>query len=117
MHPLIERLQQEGCNVEGALDTCMGMEDFYIKMLRMLASDGQMERLRAAVAAQDAREIFEASHALKGIYANLGLTPLLALDTPLVEKTRSGSLDGVNAMFRALQQRHNGFVQIIRCFE
>ena len=38
------------------------------------------------------KECFAASHTLKGVLGNLGLTKLVELNTPIVETARGGSM-------------------------
>jgi len=114
MNQLIESLRQEGCDVDSALAICMDREDFYVRMLKMLADDKQMERLRLAVENRDSREIFEASHALKGMFANLGLTPLIQRNTPLVEESRRGGVEDAEANYQKLKEEYDRIVFLIR---
>jgi len=114
MDQLIKRLRQEGCDVNSALTICMDMEDFYVKMLKMLAGDKQMERLCLAVKNRDPREVFEASHALKGMFANLGLTPLTEQNTLLVEESRHGGLADVDKNYAALREKYDYFMDLVR---
>ena len=58
--------------------------DFYLKLVRMIADDTHLEQMAQAVAAHDLTVAFENAHALKGVLANLALTPVL---TPVQELT------------------------------
>ena len=51
---------------------------------------GLMERLRAAGETMDAAEIFEASHAMKGVCGNLGFDTLAEEAAALAEEFRAG---------------------------
>jgi len=80
----IEKLKEYGANVEEGLQRCMGNEDFYIKMVNMMLADNSIDKLKEAIAENDLDTAFEAAHALKGVAANLSLTPL---SDPAVEIT------------------------------
>ena len=80
----IEKLKEYGANVEEGLQRCMGNEDFYIKMVNMMLADNSIDKLKEAIAENDLDTAFEAAHALKGVAANLSLTPI---SDPAVEIT------------------------------
>ena len=80
----VEALKEYGANTEEALSRCFGNNDFYLKLVRMIADDTHLEQMAQAVAAHDLTAAFENAHALKGVLANLALTPVL---TPVQELT------------------------------
>lgn len=51
---------------------------------------------------------------MKGVYTNLGLTPLYELDIPIVETTRKGNLEGLDASMMNLEKEHRHFVSLIK---
>ena len=77
----IEKLKEYGANVEEGLQRCMGNEDFYIKMVNMMLADNSIDKLKEAIAENNLDTAFEA---LKGVAANLSLTPI---SDPAVEIT------------------------------
>ena len=89
----IESLKNYGANTEEGLTRCMGMEDFYLKLVGTMLEDENFEKLEAAVDAGDAKSAFEAAHALKGALGNLSLTPI---SEPMVEITER--LRGADSM-------------------
>ena len=80
----IEALKNYGANTAEGLMRCVNNEAFYLKMVNMGLADLNFDKLYRAVAAGDAKEAFEAAHALKGVVGNLALTPLY---TPVCELT------------------------------
>ena len=80
----IEKLKEYGANVDEGLQRCMGNEDFYIKMVNMMLADNSIDKLKEAIAENNLDTAFEAAHALKGVAANLSLTPI---SDPAVEIT------------------------------
>ena len=84
----VELLNAYGANTAEGLARCLNNESFYLRLVSMGLGDKNFDRLQAAVAAGDARQAFEAAHALKGVMANLALTPLSIPLSELTERLR-----------------------------
>ncbi len=84
----VDLLNAYGANTAEGLARCLNNESFYLRLVNMGLGDKNFDRLQAAVAAGDARQAFEAAHALKGVMANLALTPLSAPLSELTERLR-----------------------------
>lgn len=80
----VEALDAWGADVKDALKRCMNNGPFYLKMVDKAVRDSSYEGLKAAIEAGDLEHGFELAHALKGVTANLSLTPLC---TPVQEIT------------------------------
>ena len=80
----VDALRSFGANVDEGLSRCMNNEGFYVRMVRLVLADPNFEKLRRAAYDNDLDAAFEAAHALKGVLANLSLTPVL---TPVAELT------------------------------
>lgn len=80
----IEKLNEYGADTKDGLARCLGMEEFYLKLVNTMLTDENFDKLDAAVESGDVRSAFEAAHALKGTLGNLSITPLLE---PVVEMT------------------------------
>ncbi len=80
----IETLKEYGADVDVGLARCMGMKDFYLRLVRKELEDKNFQLLDLAVEQRDPKAAFEAVHALKGAVGNLSLTPLY---TPVNEMT------------------------------
>ncbi len=72
-----QALRDWGANVDEGMARCMNKEAFYLKMVGKLKEDTHLTQLKEALAGQNYQEGFEHAHALKGVAANLSLTPLL----------------------------------------
>lgn len=92
MSELLDALRNAGNDVDDALARFMGNEGMYVRFLGKLQSDDSFDKLGAAFVAGDVKETFAASHTLKGVLGNLGLTRLVDLNTPIVETARGGNL-------------------------
>ena len=84
----IESLRSFGAKVNEGLGRCMNNESFYLRMVRMAVADGNFEKLEKAIAENDLAAGLEAAHALKGVLANLALTPLTEPVSELTERLR-----------------------------
>lgn len=86
-----------GANYKQTLDRFMGNEKMYLKFLNMLFKDQSVNQLGDALAQGDLKAAFEAAHTLKGVSANLGLTPLFDAVCEIVEPLR-GKDEGTDYM-------------------
>ena len=80
----LQALNEYGADTAQGLNRCMGNEAFYLRLVGMLAKDGHTQELADALARRDLDAAFDAAHSLKGVLANLALTPAL---TPILEIT------------------------------
>ena len=85
----IEKLMEFGADTQKGLERCMNNEAFYFRLIGMAAEDANFEKLRSAIEANDLTQAFEASHALKGVLANLSLTPLFTPASEMCELLRA----------------------------
>ena len=80
----IEKLKSFGVDVNEGLTRCMNNKSFYLMLIGKALADKRLELLNEQVAVKDLDGAFESAHALKGMYANLSLTPL---SKPVIEIT------------------------------
>ena len=85
---IIEELNKYGCNTKEGLERCLNKEDFYIRLLKMAVGDNKVYELKDALSIKDYDKAFAISHTLKGVYANLAITPLYNLFYNLTEDLR-----------------------------
>ena len=97
----VESLRAFGANTDEGLSRCMGNEAFYLRMVRLACADANFDKLLRAAADGDIDAGFEAAHALKGVTANLALTPILTPVSELTELLRART----TADFRAQAER------------
>ena len=72
----IDALRAYSADVDDGLKRCMNNEGFYLKLVEKVAADPSFEQLKEAVEGGDLGRGFELAHALKGVTANLSLTPV-----------------------------------------
>lgn len=85
----IESLRAFGVDVKEGLGRCMNNEAFYLRMVRLACADANFEKLLAAAEQDDLAAGFEAAHALKGVTANLALSPISGPVSELTEMLRA----------------------------
>ena len=106
----IETLKEFGADVNEGLNRCMNNESFYLMLIGKALADNRLEQLEEQLNNKDLDGAFESAHALKGMYANLSLTPL---SKPIIEMTEllrsrtemdySSLLDEVKTQFTKLK--------------
>ena len=82
-------LREYGANVDEALGRCLNNEAFYLRLVNKALEDPDFDRLREAVTAKDLDAGFELAHKLKGMLANLSVTPLSKPIEAMTELLRS----------------------------
>ena len=93
----LDTLREFGADVDSGLARCMNNEGFYIMLVKKVIADKRLEQLEQQLKDKDLDAAFESAHTLKGMYANLSLTPItepvnrditnetwLARDTPAI---------------------------------
>lgn len=85
----IDKLKEYGADVEEGLARCLNMEDFYISLVAKAIADDRIPLLEQQIGQGDLEQAFETAHALKGMYANLSLTPLSKPVSEMTELLRS----------------------------
>ena len=85
----IDSLRAYGADVDDGLERCMNNEPFYLGLVGTVIKDTKIEELDAAIRSGDLDKAFELAHALKGMYANLSLTPVTEPISELTELLRS----------------------------
>ena len=85
----LDTLRQFGANTQEGLGRCMNNEAFYLRLVNMALEDGNFGKLEEAVKGGDRKAAFEAAHALKGVLANLALTPLYEPASEITELLRA----------------------------
>lgn len=96
----IEKLKDYGANVDEGLERCMNNEAFYLRLINMALQEAAFKDLGDALAQKQYAAAFDHAHKLKGVTANLALTPIQEPVTELTELLRhqtEGDYDGLYA--------------------
>ena len=112
---VLHSLAKMGCDIETSLrETYIGNAAFYVKMLAKLPQNTAIAQMRRSFDTFDAEGLFKSSHNLKGLYASLGLTPLHAICSEIVEIARAGSFDGVSQLLARLEKLHAEVIALVK---
>ena len=101
----LDALRAYGANVDEGLTRCMNNEGFYLRMVGMALDDPGVGELRRAIEAQEWQTAFEKAHALKGVLANLALTPVAEPVAALTERLRGGAAGDYTAAIEDITAR------------
>ena len=113
MSSLIEKLDIYGAAVNSAMERFMGDEELYIDCVTQFKNDENFEQLKAALEAEDYSSAFRFAHAIKGVCANLGLSPLFKAVAELVEPLRNGVGDGVDELYKTFVEEYQNFIKVM----
>ena len=85
----IDSLRAFGADVDAGLVRCLNKEDFYLMLVNKAREDRKLSELAGQLREKQLDAAFETAHALKGMYANLSLTPLTEPVSRMTELLRS----------------------------
>lgn len=112
---IFRHLRQLGCDVDGALERLINDEQLYVTCLKTFATDENFDLLRQALAKQDTDAAFACAHTLKGVSANLGLTPLFLALCDLVEALRVQSCQDKKPLIDQVDLAFSNYLAAISC--
>lgn len=110
----LERLQVAGCDINGALERVLGDTEFLVTCIRLVIDDEGFENLGHYLAEKQIKEAFEEAHKLKGIIANMGLSPLYDTIVKIVESLRDKQIDGLEPIYQQLISKKEELLEIIK---
>jgi len=102
MEKIFNALEEWGCDVKGALERFLDDKDLYMTCLETVITDSNFEKLGVALEEENVLEAFDYSHTLKGVFANLGLTPMFSIVETIVEPLRGGSAYNLGDAYQKL---------------
>ena len=109
----IESLRAWGADTDDGLKRCMNNEAFYLRLVEKSARDGSCDRLKEAVEAGDRERAFELAHALKGVTANLALTPMLKPVTDMSDLLKAGAEADYAALLADVLAARDGLIGLL----
>lgn len=102
----LDDLRAYGANVDEGLGRCMGMESLYLRLAESIKTDEKFDVLTRTLQAGDLDGAFEAAHALKGVLANLAITPLQLPVEEITELLRARTaMDYTDLLGRIVAER------------
>ena len=109
----IEQLAELGANTEEGLKRCMGNEAFYLKMIPKALEADRYSRLEERIKEKELDKAFEEAHALKGILANLSLTPILKPVSEMTELLRSRTDTDYSDLINEMWESRDRFEKVL----
>lgn len=103
-------LRDWGANVDEALVRCLNNETFYLTLVNKSLQDPSFEKLRTSCESGDLDKAFDAAHALKGVMANLALTPILRPVQEITELLRSKTVMDYTPLVTEILSRREDLV-------
>ncbi len=113
MDQKIAMLEALGCDIDGAMERFLDDEAFYLDCYQQVILDPCFDSLKDALEQHDLGQAFDCAHTLKGITANLGLTPLEQILIEIVKPLRNGSDEGVLELYQQMMGKRADFLQIL----
>lgn len=98
----IDGLRAWGANVDEAMARCLNNETFYLTLVNKAIQDAGFDKLKEACEAGNLDEAFDAAHSLKGITANLALTPILRPVEQITELLRTRTVTDYGPLVREI---------------
>ena len=113
MSDYLDKLSASGVDVAGTMDRFMNNEDLYKRILKKFLADTSFDdavRAKEEGREEDAQMYI---HTLKGVSANLGLTPIFAITDEMMQYFRSDDLEKAYSLFDPLKETYDQFVELI----
>ena len=114
---IFEKLEDWGCDVTGAMKRFLEDEELYLACLQAVIEDSNFEKLGIALRGKDREQAFDASHTLKGVLLNMGLSPIVSFTEQIVEPLRKGSFENVMDSYEELLKAKEYLKEICNYFE
>lgn len=113
MTKVINALKEWGCDVDGAIERFIGDIELYETCLKTVLSDKSFTGLGEALKRDDVKEAFDHAHTLKGVLANMGLTPMYDITVRIVEPLRVGNSENLLLVYEELMQAKDKLAGIL----
>ncbi len=109
----IESLRDWGANVDEAMVRCLNNEAFYLKLVDKAMRDAPFDELREAVEAGDLDKGFSCAHSIKGVMANLALTPILKPIEQITELLRSRTETDYAPLLEEIEEKRRQLMALL----
>ena len=113
MGALIEGLRDWQCDVDGAMERFLDDEGLYTSCLQAVLEDKAFAGLGEALEAHEVEQAFDYAHTLKGVLANMGLTPMFDIAVRIVEPLRGGSDEGLMPVYEELLRARGHLAELL----
>ena len=101
----LKTLEEYGADVADGMNRCLNNEAFYLKLVQNAAETTDLASLKDALDQKDLAKAFELSHAMKGVFRNLSLTPLAEPVSEMNEMLRGMEERDYSELFSVIDER------------
>ena len=108
-----QKLREWGANVDEALVRCLNNESFYLMLVGKALKDIPVGQLKEAVEAGDLDKGFEIAHSLKGVMANLALTPICKPVNEITELLRARTVTDYSPLLEEITARSRELAEMM----
>lgn len=109
----LKSLEDYGADVKNTLERFMGNESLYKKFLKKFIDDKNIFSLKKSVDETNYEDSLKYAHTLKGITANLGITPMYTILDKMVSDIRNNDFDSINNLYSALDEEYQEICTLI----
>lgn len=117
MEAIFEELEEWGCDITGAMGRFLDDTELYLTCLDTVITDNAYEKLGMALVEEDVKEAFDSAHTLKGVFANMGLVPMLRIVECMVEPLREGNIEDLMPDYHRLLDANDYLKDILERYE
>ncbi len=110
----LKQLEAWGCDVHGAMERMLNDEEFYLGCLSSIQDDPNFSALKQALEKNELKSAFDYAHALKGVLANVGLTPMYQKTVEIVEPLRQGECSNLTEKADELIQMRDNLSDLLK---
>ena len=110
----VAALKEYGADTGEGLNRCMNNEAFYLRLVKMVEQDTHLDQLEKSLAEKNLDAAFENAHALKGVLANLALTPALKPVSEMTELLRARTDTDYSELMASAHTEMDRLLEIIR---
>ena len=109
----LDALRAFGANVDEGMERCLHNEAFYLRLVKTSVSDPAFDALGAALRENDLGKAFDEAHKLKGMLANLSLTPILEPISKLTELLRNQTKGDYEKLYKTVLAKQAELKKVI----
>ncbi len=84
----LEKLKAYGANYIEGLERCLNNEEFYFRLISKAINDESFMKLKIELENKNYDTAFQIAHSLKGVLANLAITPMYDIVYEMTELLR-----------------------------
>ena len=103
----IEKLKEYGADVQSGLQRCVNNESLYLRLVGMVPNNASFKELYTKIESNDLEGAFSSAHSLKGITANLSLTPLVVLVNEITELLRNKTQMDYSKLINDIEEKRS----------